>query len=267
MRKRIISIAMAVLMAAAMASPAASADYRFETGGSTLDGFGRTTTFEGTILPDPAADNHRRNKDAAFMPPPFGVFSGSIATPPSSLLHDNLRESGFIHVNHEFPLATGGEDWAPGINTVTSGGFLNPSSQMAGMVTAPWLYEDGRLGTLRVERLNITVNVYEGETGANMAKGAGHISSTSAWDGNVALAGHNRGSSAYFSFVKDLKAGDKLTYTTRHGARTYEVVSLTQINEWSTDPVKWSAENILSLVTCIANQPELRYFAVARQVS
>jgi sortase A len=82
----------------------------------------------------------------------------------------------------------------------------------------------------------------------------------------VALAGHNRGGSAYFSFVKDLKNGDALSYTTRYGTRTYKVVSKTQINEWDNLPLSWSGENILTLITCVADVPENRYCVVAKEV-
>jgi sortase A len=101
---------------------------------------------------------------------------------------------------------------------------------------------------------------------ANLKIGAGHFASTSAWDGNVALAGHNRGGSAYFSFVKDLQNGDTLTYTTKYGTRSYTVYSKTQINEYDNLPLSWSSENILTLITCVADVPELRYCVQAREV-
>ena len=53
--------------------------------------------------------------------------------------------------------------------------------------------EDGSIGTLEVPVLGISMNVWEGETNESMRKGLGHYSSSSAWDGNVALCGHNRG--------------------------------------------------------------------------
>jgi sortase A len=159
----------------------------------------------------------------------------------------------------------GNEHYAPGSSDVTVG-FLPTTSQATAVNTLPWYYEDGTIGTLTVERFNKTVKVFEGENLDNLKKGAGHFSNTSAWDGNVALAGHNRGGSAYFSFVKDLNNGDRLTYTTRYGTRTYQVVSKTQINEWDNLPLSWSAENILTLITCVADVPELRYCVIAVEI-
>jgi sortase A len=209
--------------------------------------------------------NIRRNKDAAFVPPPFGIFSGDIPTNPLSPFHNNLPESGFVPVNQDLP-PIGNEGFAPGSSDV-SVGFLPTTSQTSTLNTVPWHYEDGSIGTLYVEHTGKTIKVYAGEDLANLERGAGHFASTSAWDGNVALAGHNRGNAAHFSFVKDMQNGDRLTYTTRYGTRTYEVISKTQINEWDNLPLSWSAENILTLITCVANQPELRYSVVAREVS
>lgn len=250
------------------AIPAMAADYEFGTGGDTLGVFGGATSVDTPVTPDPMSSNTRRNKDAAFIPPSYGIFSGEIPTDPSSPYHDNLPDGGFIPQNQDLP-ATGGEDYTPGNSTVSTeigGGFLPTTSQTTELNTAPWKNEDGTIGTLYVERTGKTINVYEGEDLSNLKIGAGHFASTSAWDGNVALAGHNRGSSAYFSFVKDLENGDKLTYTTQYGTRTYEVFSKTQINEWDNLPLSWSAENILTLITCVADVPENRFSVQAREV-
>jgi sortase A len=81
------------------------------------------------------------------------------------------------------------------------------------------------------------------------------------------MCGHNRGSWPYFAFVKDLKIGDKITYTTRYGTRTYQVFSKEQISEYDYSKLGWTADNILTLITCIANTPELRWAAQCREVT
>ena len=248
-------------LAAEVGSPPS---YNFGSGGDTLGGFGGATTYDEPIKPDPLSTNVRRNKDAAFIPPAYGIFSGELPTEPSSPYHNNLAESGFIPQNQDLP-ATGGEHYAPGSSEV-SVGLLPSTSQTTALNTAPWLYDDGTIGTLYVERTGKTIKVYEGESLSNLKIGAGHFSSTSAWDGNVALAGHNRGSSAYFSFVKDMQNGDKLIYTTKYGTRTYEVYSKTQINEYDNLPLSWSGDNILTLITCVADVPELQYSVQAIEV-
>jgi sortase A len=264
--KRIITLLLSVItILTATAIPAlAATDYGFESGASTMYEFGKATSTDNPVTPDPMTQNVRRNKDAAVFPPPYRIFSGEIPTDPTSPYHNNLPESGFVPVDQDLP-ATGGEDYAPGSGNISTG-FLPSTSQTTALNTSPWYYEDGSIGTLYVSRTGKTIKVYEGEDLANLKIGAGHFSSTSAWDGNVALAGHNRGSSAYFSFVKDLKTGDTLTYTTKYGVRTYKVTSKTQIDEWDNLPLSWSPDNILTLITCVADVPELRYCVVAKEV-
>jgi len=246
-------------MTATTTIPALTADYRFSCGGGD---FGTATSFDGIIAPDPATTNARRNKDAALLPPPFGVFSGFIPTDASSLFHNNLPTSGFVPVNQNLP-PIGNETYAPGSAEVTIG-FLPATTTLN---TVPWAYEDGSIGTLTVHKLNRTVTVFPGENQANLSRGAGHFSSTSAWDGNVALAGHNRGSAAFFSFVKDLAVGDKLTYTTRYGTRIYEVYSKVKIRETDNSGLFWSGDNVLSLITCVENEPAFRWLVRARETS
>ena len=122
-------------------------------------------------------------------------------------------------------------------------------------------------GTLTISKLNKNIKVYEGESLENMKKGIGHFEMTSAWDGNVGFAGHNRGAAAYFSFVKDLVVGDKITYTTKYGTRTYEVYRKDKISETDYTGLSWSAENIISLITCVADEPAYRFIVQAREVS
>jgi sortase A len=242
-----------------MTFPALATDYIFGSGGDTLGGFGRATSVDIAITPEPLSENIRRNKDAAFLPPPYFYGSGDIPTDPASSYFNNLPNSGFVAVNQNLP-SNGGETYAPG------GSLLTSTSLTAALNTTPWYYEDGSIGTLYVARTDKTIKIYEGEDLANLKIGAGHFSSTSAWDGNVALAGHNRGGSAYFSFVKDMHIADRVTYTTRYGVRTYEVYSKTQIGEYDNLPLSWSSENIITLITCVADVPELRYSVQAREI-
>ena len=84
-----------------------------------------------------------------------------------------------------------------------------------------------------------------------MAKGAGHFESTSMWNGNVAMSGHNRGSADYFGDLKYLVPGDTITYSTDRGTRT------------SLNP---SYENKLTLITCVENIASLRLCVEAEEL-
>ena len=69
MKKTITAILLSVLCVA-LATPALAADYSFSTGGDTLAGFGKATSTDSPVPPDPMGQNERRDKDTASMPPP-----------------------------------------------------------------------------------------------------------------------------------------------------------------------------------------------------
>ena len=125
---------------------------------------------------------------------------------------------------------------------------------------------DGSIGTVSIPSLGIDMKVWEGETNESMAKGLGHYSSTSAWDGNVCVCGHNRGASYVIGSIKDLEIGDTVTYTTVYGTRTYAVsyVGVISYTDWS--HLQATADNRITLTTCLANQPSSRVCVQAVEV-
>ena len=260
--KKAISVFLTGILCMALAVPAFAFNYDFESGTDTLPGFGKATSNDNPVPPDPMSQNERRNKDAALLPPPYFYGSGNIPTEPSSLYHDNIPGGSSSGTYSNVP-----SDY--GVMSVTLPAPVSSydgSTSIVAVNTAAKYYSDGSIGSIYVARTDKTIKVYEGEQLDNLKKGAGHFASTSAWDGNVALCGHNRGSWPYFSFVKDLQIGDKITYTTLYGTRTYEVYSKEQISEYDYSKLGWTADNVLTLITCIANVPELRWSAQCREV-
>lgn len=126
---------------------------------------------------------------------------------------------------------------------------------------------DGSIGTLKIPSLGINMKVWEGETNSSMRKGLGHYSSTSAWDGNVGVCGHNRGTKYVIGSIKDLETGDTITYTTIYGTRTYSVsmVKIIDSTDWSY--LQATTDNRVTLTTCLANQPNKRVCVQAVQVN
>ncbi len=99
-----------------------------------------------------------------------------------------------------------------------------------------------------------------------MRRGVGHFKSTSCWNGNVAFAGHNRGNTDYFGEIHMLRDGDLIKYTTKLGTRTYEVYSVSRISEDDTSCLQRANENIVTLITCVNDVPELRWCVRAREI-
>ncbi len=127
-------------------------------------------------------------------------------------------------------------------------------------------YKDGSIGTIKIPSLKINMKVWEGETSTSMSKGLGHYSSTSAWDGNVGACGHNRGAKYVIGSIKDLKQGDTITYTTIYGTRTYAVETVKIISNTDWSYLQATADNRLTLTTCLADHPESRVVVQAVEV-
>lgn len=264
--KKAISIIIASALCMALATPAFAYNYDFGSGPGSRDTFGKSSSIDEPVSPDIINKNERRNKDAAYNPPPYGIFSGDIPTDPSSIYHDNTPSGADSGYNGSGNITDSSTDKGGASFALPPTTDIKSSTSIIPVYTEPKYYPDGSIGTIYVTRTGKTIKVYEGEQLANLKKGAGHFASTSTWDGNVALCGHNRGSSPYFAFVKDLKTGDKITYTTMYGTRVYEVYSKEKINEYDYSKFGWSAENLLTLITCIENVREARWAVQCREV-
>ena len=127
-------------------------------------------------------------------------------------------------------------------------------------------YSGGELGTLKIPVIGLTVKVYQGTDSATLAKGAGHFTNTSIWDGNIAVAGHNRGVNNHFGKIHTLTAGDTITFTTRLGTRSYEVYSVSKISVDDTSILDSTGANIITLVTCVMDQPAYRWCVKAAEI-
>ena len=101
---------------------------------------------------------------------------------------------------------------------------------------------------------------------STLMKGAGHFKGTSIWDGNCAIAGHNRGVRDDFGDLHTLERGDTITWTTKLGVRTYEVTSVQKVKETDTSGTAPSNENKLTLYTCVRNQRTYRWQVQAAEV-
>jgi len=128
------------------------------------------------------------------------------------------------------------------------------------------LRDDGSIGTLKINEIDLSVKVYDGTTSSSMKKGVGHFIGTSYWDGNIGLAGHNRGVNTNFGKLKKLSKGDVITYKTKLGTRRYEVFYVGQIGVTDLSRLDASTENLITLITCVEDQPLLRLCVQAKEI-
>lgn len=255
--KLISKIALTTLLAMTTVVPtfAKAYDYQFET--TTDKTFGNHTFTSDTSYYN-NNENVRKDKNYSMLPPGYGLFSGEFETPNSNPYMTALDITKATNDTFSVP-----------DDANNTGQLLESTSLMnntGGYFTEPMYYDDGSMGRLKIDKIGVDIKVYEGETLANMRVGVGHFDKTSAWDGNVALAGHNRGSSGYFEDVKNLTIGDTLTYSTPYGTRTYKVIVKQKISDKDLSGLGWSDKNILTLITCVENSPSQRWLVQAEEV-
>ncbi len=130
-------------------------------------------------------------------------------------------------------------------------------------------YDDNSIGIIEVPKIGLVAPIKDGTDLEILAKYVGHFSNSSVWDGNVALAAHNRGTSVkhYFDRINELVNGDIIIYKSKLGERTYEVISSKEIasTDWSVTENNANENNTITLITCIKNQPEKRLCIVAKE--
>ena len=162
------------------------------------------------------------------------------------------------------PYAFGGGERAVHINETAS----TTSAQPTHVSTISHDYEYGAfLGTLTVERLGRSVNIYGGATLEAMDKGAGHFPFTGLNSGNVGLIGHNRGTrTGFFSFVRLLQEGDIIRLEVNGIVRVFEVFMRTVVEETDFSPLQQFGDNRLTLITCVEDVRNQRRVAVCREI-
>lgn len=87
----------------------------------------------------------------------------------------------------------------------------------------------------------------------------GHFPSTSKTDGNVGLAAHNRGyKNNYFMNINKLQDGDEIIYRVDDIIKKYKVEKKIEIDSYDWSYLNQTADNRITLITCIDNSPTKR---------
>lgn len=223
--------------------------------------------------------NIDRSKNAALAPPSFGSpdsyqsGSGQILVPQVSYNNYNSTAGGNFNTHStgvvDNPTDTAGDFYVPPAlleNSSVSDVIVSTTGDNKFTLPDGLYNSDGSLGQLKIPKLGLNVKVYEDESLESLAKGAGHFKSTSCWDGNIGIAGHNRGVTNHFGQIHTLKAGDKITYTTKLGTRTYEVYYVGQISETDFSRLDRTSENIITLITCVRDVRDMRWCIQAKEI-
>ncbi len=278
--KKTIMPLLALCLTASLVVPASAAgpqNYSFKGTGDPE--YGKPTSIEVVYTADGGAmKNEDVSKNAALAPPAFGSASAdtlNTGTPLTPNLAPGYQPTAGAVINGSSaairPPAmggaasnSGGSAHVPGSSTVTVTG---PGGSSSGYteVTDDFFYKNGSLGTLEIPAIGLSVRVYEGTGSSALAKGVGHFEDTSIWSGNVGLAGHNRGVNSYFGEIHTLNIGDEIALTTKLGQRSYEVISVSKVGETDRSALASTAENMLTLYTCVRNERGQRWCIQAKE--
>ena len=263
-KKPICSLCAACCLMAALAVPASALEYTVSAPAAGL--FGTPTSDDTQYITRDEPVNIDRSKAAAVIPPAFGsptsytLNSGTMLTP--NLVNQDQAAQVTVSGN-----GTGAVVMPPALpgGTASSGGSSHTAAQYTD-VTDDLYYSGGYLGTLKIPAIGLSVKVYQGTDSTALRKGAGHFESTSIWDGNVCIAGHNRGVRDDFGDLHTLEPGDTVTWSTKLGTRTYEVLSVQKVLETDRSGTAATADNRITLYTCVMDQREYRWQVQAAEV-
>ena len=121
---------------------------------------------------------------------------------------------------------------------------------------------------LQIPKLNLNAHIEEGTTGDVLLRAVGHFEDTNQWNGNVCLAGHNRGYQCnFFQKIKTLNLGDEIIYCKKKKKKVYQVQTNKIILETDWSYLKDTKDNRITLITCEENRREYRRCIQAVQVS
>jgi len=235
--KRIVTIVLAAVLVAALAVPALAADYVFDAKETTSYYKSTDYTEIYAVEYNYGGTNVIDYENRVELP---GLYIPELGAMPND---------GII-----YGLTDGGTEYAPSYTpaadfTITTTAFT-PIRDL--------VRTDGSIGTLEIPSLKISMKAYDGTGSDSMAKGVGHFTESSGWDGNICFAGHNRGAKYAIGAIKDLKLGDTIKYTTTLGTRTYSVSFVGTVSSTDWTFISATSDNRITLVTCLADQPSLR---------
>lgn len=121
--------------------------------------------------------------------------------------------------------------------------------------------------SILIPTIDLIAPVREGTTDEILNKYVGHFTESPTEDGNICLVAHNRGyEENYFENLKKLLLNDVIIYRYDNLERKYAVSNITIIKETDWSYIENSNNNILTLITCIENEPEYRLCVQAKEI-
>lgn len=119
------------------------------------------------------------------------------------------------------------------------------------------------IAVITIDKIAYEGLVYEGTTAEILENGIGHFECSPILEGNVCIAGHNY--SSIWGDLYKLEKGDLIEYNSILGEKNYEVFEIKEILETDLSILNDTNENILTLITCINNEPQKRLCVICKE--
>lgn len=119
--------------------------------------------------------------------------------------------------------------------------------------------ETEEIWQIEIPQIALKADISEGTEKETLNKNVGHFEETQKEEGNIGLAAHNRGYEVnYFENLKQLKEGDEIIYRHNRFEKIYEVIKNRIITDTDWTYLENTEENMLTLITCVENEPNYR---------
>ena len=129
------------------------------------------------------------------------------------------------------------------------------------------IWDDSVLGIITIDKIGLNATVKEGTSSETLLNYIGHIEETATYDGNIGLAGHNRGCEiSYFARINELEEGDIIKYKTKFYEKQYKVDNIKVILDTDWSLLENTTENKITLITCVANKEKQRLCVQATEI-
>lgn len=127
--------------------------------------------------------------------------------------------------------------------------------------------EDEAVWKIRIPKINLSAEIRDGTTSEIINSYVGHFKETAYETGNIGLAAHNEGyKENYFENLEQLKIDDKIEYQKGNFKKEYQVIQNTIIEESDWTYLRKTEDNRITLITCVANNPDKRRCVQAIEV-
>ena len=113
--------------------------------------------------------------------------------------------------------------------------------------------------SIQIKSIDLIAPIEESTEMKILNKYIGHFEETALTEGNIGLAGHNRGyEKNYFENLKNVKKGDEIIYTYNEYTKTYIVDKIEIIRNTDWSYLEETEENKITMITCTENEPDYR---------